>query len=286
MSLGSHDAQSNTLRVFTLLSTLRPVWSGCLILSCGLSGSAADLALAANIAGSTCLSIDPSAENCHAALRNGFVDFVVNNLDEAIRALKNEIRKGRPLSVALEGEAVGVLSAIIARGILPDIFTAFSPEGAGSTAAELDAFARAARAFHQLGTNIVDFDGALAAPFSAGGSEFPKVSTESHPGARPDQPPSTSARTLINAAGELDSFTSEHRLSLDIFEFDSATSLRSFDTEVLTVIPLGDPRRRWVSAASRHFQRSRSADTPSHRRALLLTPPEHDRLALRHSPRN
>src|ERR1700677_1725072 len=102
---GTYDVQANTLRIFTILTCLRSEWAGKLILSCGLSDSGADLALAANIGGATCLSIDRSTEICRAAMRFGAVSCVFNTVDEALRVLKNEIRKHQPLSLALEPDS-------------------------------------------------------------------------------------------------------------------------------------------------------------------------------------
>src|ERR1700679_1155660 len=99
---GTYDVQANTLRILPIPTCLRSEWAGNLILSCGLSGSGADLALAANIAGATCLSIDRSTEACRAAMRSGAVDFVVNTLLSAVGDAAEEIRKHTPLSVAVE----------------------------------------------------------------------------------------------------------------------------------------------------------------------------------------
>jgi urocanate hydratase len=45
----------------------------------------------------------------------------VNTLDEALRVLKNEIRKHRSLSVALEGALAPAIVEIRERGVLPDL---------------------------------------------------------------------------------------------------------------------------------------------------------------------
>jgi hypothetical protein len=49
---------------------------------------------------------------------------VVNSLDEAIRALKNEVRKKRPLSVALIADVDATVSEMVERGLQPDMFLA------------------------------------------------------------------------------------------------------------------------------------------------------------------
>ncbi len=52
-------------------------------------------------------------------MHNGACDFIVNTLDEALRAMKNEIRQRRPLSVGLEGDPEDLLHEILERASSP-----------------------------------------------------------------------------------------------------------------------------------------------------------------------
>jgi urocanate hydratase len=54
-------------------------------------------------------------------MRRGELDFVVNTLDEALRTLKNQIRQGRPLGVALLDDVAAALAEMVERGVLPEI---------------------------------------------------------------------------------------------------------------------------------------------------------------------
>jgi urocanate hydratase len=74
-----------------------------------------------SIAGGTSLLLDPDTAAVKSVFRQGGVDFVVNTLDEALRVLKNEIRKHRPVSVALEGALQPALPELRERGVLPDL---------------------------------------------------------------------------------------------------------------------------------------------------------------------
>jgi urocanate hydratase len=85
------------------------------------------LPAAVSIAGGTTLVLDPDAAGVKAVFRVGGVDFVVNTLDEALRVLKNEIRKGQPLSVALVAEVETTLAEMVERGVLPDLFVSLGP---------------------------------------------------------------------------------------------------------------------------------------------------------------
>ena len=74
-----------------------------------------------SIAGGATLVIEGDAGAVKAAMRRGEVDFVVNTLDEALRALKNEVRLRRPLSVGLTAGVSGSLCEMVERGVLPDL---------------------------------------------------------------------------------------------------------------------------------------------------------------------
>jgi urocanate hydratase len=113
--------QSQTLRAFTVLHQLQPAWAGALILNIGLNTEGSALSFASNIAGAACLTIEPDPVTARAALRTGACDFVVNTLDEALRALKNEIRKQRPLSVGLESPVSSTLQELLERGVAPQL---------------------------------------------------------------------------------------------------------------------------------------------------------------------
>lgn len=116
--------QARTLEAFTVLCAIRPVWGGALVLNVGLDTSGCAVALACNAAGAVCLTLEPQSERLRASLRNGVSDFAVNTLDEALRAIKNEVRQKRPLSVGLEGSPAQLMDELLDRGVAPQIFAA------------------------------------------------------------------------------------------------------------------------------------------------------------------
>lgn len=95
--------------------------AGRLIVSIGFGLQGAELALASAIAGAAFLAIEPDPRSLKAAVRNGSSNFMVNTLDEALRVLKNELRKRQPVSVGLLGSASDLLPAMIERGVQPDL---------------------------------------------------------------------------------------------------------------------------------------------------------------------
>jgi urocanate hydratase len=138
------DAQSQALRAFLLLCALGQDWPGRLVLVRGLDAEGRAMSVAASIAGAACLAVDSRPEVCRATLRAGACDFVVNTVDEALRVLKNEIRKRKPVSVALATAESAALEELAERGVAPDVFV--------STSGPVD---RVAAQFAGLGSRIV-----------------------------------------------------------------------------------------------------------------------------------
>jgi urocanate hydratase len=119
--LSGTDLQQQTLQLYGELMARRSSWAGALVFACGAGVTGTGLPAAVSIAGGTSLLLDPDITAVKAVFRKGGVDFVVNTLDEALRVLKNEIRKHRPLSVALEGAMQPALAEMRERGVLPDL---------------------------------------------------------------------------------------------------------------------------------------------------------------------
>lgn len=78
---------------------------------------------AANIAGAASLAVSASSSDLRQAMRLGVVDFIVSSLDEALRILKNELRKRLPVAVAVEGVPLELGNQMMQRGVQPDLLT-------------------------------------------------------------------------------------------------------------------------------------------------------------------
>jgi hypothetical protein len=98
--------------------------SGKLLLCAGWSTDGVATVVAASIAGAASLCVDADAESLRQGLRSGFIDFVVGQLDESLRILKNELRRGRPVSVGLSADPEECIAAMIDRGLQPDLIAA------------------------------------------------------------------------------------------------------------------------------------------------------------------
>lgn len=218
----THDpTQPRILRTYTVLHQLRRDWGGSLILSLGLDPQGAALSIAANIAGAVSLTVDNNPTHLQGVVRTGACDFVVNTPDEAIRAMKNEVRKHSPLSVALSADPYLVLAEMEQRGLAPELFTSFLPPD--------PRIAKAATHFHGLGATLIDFHEAT--------------------------PPPSGFR---DSQSLLIPLLQQQNWTLRTFTFDTPAALRAFDTKARSLLPSDDTlRRRWLDAAPRILQRQR-----------------------------
>lgn len=97
--------------------------AGKLLLRSGLSAEGAAELMAAGIAGACSLCVEPDAETLREALRAGLCDFVVVQMDEALRILKNELRRGRSVSVGLSADPGSTMAGMVDRGLQPDLLS-------------------------------------------------------------------------------------------------------------------------------------------------------------------
>ncbi|HEY2002813.1 MAG TPA: hypothetical protein VGG80_10855 [Acidobacteriaceae bacterium] len=104
--------------------------AGRLLLIDGLAEEGDALLIAASIGGAASLVLETRTEAIRYCVRNGIVDFAVTNLNEALRILKNELRKKQPIAVLVERDAAAVLAEMVERGAQPDMLRWASPEPA------------------------------------------------------------------------------------------------------------------------------------------------------------
>jgi urocanate hydratase len=97
--------------------------AGKLIVSGGMGGMGGAQPLAATMTGAAFLGIDVDPERIKKRLKTGYCDFMVNSVDEALRILKNAVRKKENVSVGLVGNCADVIPELAARGVVPDILT-------------------------------------------------------------------------------------------------------------------------------------------------------------------
>jgi hypothetical protein len=84
------------------------------------------LLVAGNIAGAASLAATADSAAGKRAIRDGVADFLVNSLDEALRILKNEIRKREAVAVCIAAAPESVEHEMLERGVLPDLLAPLS----------------------------------------------------------------------------------------------------------------------------------------------------------------
>ena len=97
--------------------------AGKLVASGGMGGMGGAQPLAATLNGAAFLGIDVDPERIKRRVKTGYCDVMVNDLDEALRILKNAVRKGEATSVGLVGNCADVIPELARRGVVPDLLT-------------------------------------------------------------------------------------------------------------------------------------------------------------------
>lgn len=120
--------------------------------------------VAASIAGAASLSAGADSDRLREALRGGWVDFVVATLDEALRILKNEVRRARPVSVGLCDHPEADLAAMIDRGLQPDLLSGV-PHREADLFTQRGAIRLPPRSTPESGTSLLEWS-VETAPFS------------------------------------------------------------------------------------------------------------------------
>jgi urocanate hydratase len=96
---------------------------GKLVVTGGMGGMGGAQPLAATMNGAAFLGIDVDPERIKRRVKTGYCDVMVNSLDEALRILKNAVRKGEATSVGLVGNCADLIPELAKRGVVPDILT-------------------------------------------------------------------------------------------------------------------------------------------------------------------
>lgn len=110
--------------------TEEPGLGGALLYASVLDEAGRALVVAGNIAGAATLTstADPILQK--QGVRDGVVDFLVTSLDEALRILKNEIRKRATVAVCVASAPEAIEREMAERGVAPDFLRGVVPTGA------------------------------------------------------------------------------------------------------------------------------------------------------------
>ena len=233
-------SQRLTLRAYTAFALQAgddAMLCGKLLVLSGLGRQGIACAFGGTLAGAACLGIDPDPQTVKQAMREGGCDFMVTTLDEALRILKTEIRKRRPVSVGMAGAAAEVMQELVERGVQPDLLTDFllPPAADVPDSSEEDADDSAAvqvAAMQKLaarGATLLDMNGRLAGWFSA---------------------------PVVPTPGQIEVWSKQQGYELWQRAMGSGEALRAFDAAALALMPQEDwLRRRWLEQGPKYFRR-------------------------------
>jgi urocanate hydratase len=97
--------------------------AGKLVVTGGMGGMGGAQPLAATMNGAAFLGIDVDPERIKRRVKTGYCDVMVTSLDEALRILKNAVRKHEATSVGLVGNCADIIPELAKRGVVPDVLT-------------------------------------------------------------------------------------------------------------------------------------------------------------------
>jgi len=123
--IGTQGILQGTYETFGALAKLKG-WSslkGKFTLTAGLGGmgGAQPMAITMNEGVGLIVEVDPERAERRRAI--GYVDCVVDNLEEAMTLVEEAVQREIPRSVGLIGNAADVYSELVARGVVPDVVT-------------------------------------------------------------------------------------------------------------------------------------------------------------------
>jgi len=123
--IGTQGILQGTYETFGALAKLKGWGSlkGKFALTAGLGGmgGAQPLAITMNEGVGLIVEVDPA--RAKRRLDTGYVDRVVDNLEEAMTVVEEYVDKREPLSVGLIGNAADIYQELAMRGIIPDVVT-------------------------------------------------------------------------------------------------------------------------------------------------------------------
>ena len=97
--------------------------AGRFLLSAGLGGMGGAQPLAATMNGGACLVVEVDRTRIEKRLKTKYLDTMCEDLDEALTLIREAMKKKRPLSVGLLGNAAEIIPKIAAGKFIPDIVT-------------------------------------------------------------------------------------------------------------------------------------------------------------------
>lgn len=100
---------------------------GKFVLSAGLGGMGGAQPLAITMQEGVGLLVEVDPDRAQRRLETGYVDLVVDTLEEAMTLVEDAVADEKPLSLALIGNAAEIYPELVMRGVVPDVVTDQTP---------------------------------------------------------------------------------------------------------------------------------------------------------------
>lgn len=100
-----------------------PDLTGKFILTGGMGGMSGAQPLAGKMAKAVILVVEVDRKRIERKINEGYCDYLVEDVDEALAKVKELTEKGEPASIGLVGNCADVFQEIYDRGVVPDIVT-------------------------------------------------------------------------------------------------------------------------------------------------------------------
>ncbi len=127
--IGTQGILQGTYETLAALATQKgwPSLKGKFVLTAGLGGmgGAQPLAITMNEGVGLVVEVDPA--RAHRRQEIGYVDVVVDSLEEAMTLVEEHVKDGKPLSIGLVANAADISPELALRGVIPDVVTDQTP---------------------------------------------------------------------------------------------------------------------------------------------------------------
>lgn len=123
--IGTQGILQGTYETFAALAEkyFKGTLKGRIVATGGLGGMSGAQPLAVTMNEGVCLVVEVVKERVEQKLREGYLDVMTENLDEALRFVRDAVADGRALSIGLVGNAATVFPELVKRGFVPDVVT-------------------------------------------------------------------------------------------------------------------------------------------------------------------
>lgn len=123
--IGTQGILQGTYETFGALAKLKGWGSlkGKFVLTAGLGGMGGAQPLSITMNEGVGLVVEVDKDRAERRRAIGYVDIVVDTLEEAMTLVEEAVREQKPLSVGLVGNAADIYPELVARGVIPDVVT-------------------------------------------------------------------------------------------------------------------------------------------------------------------